>query len=239
LLYNKKILTNTKSIIPPKELDIYLPDAKLAIEFDGLYWHSEGGHHTVDKNYHLHKTELCEKQNIHLIHIFENEWTYENEIIKNKLKNILKLNNNIIKSSKIAFLENINKSKIIIKLNNKSNNTIIMSCTFLKIKNKYEIINISNIEYNGFSKILKYFIKNYNPNAIIFKADRRWFTVKNNIFKKYGFKLIKVEKPKYYYFKNSKKEFCIENKNKWSYLKSQGYFRIYDCGNLIYKYTQH
>jgi len=38
--YNGKILENTKDVISPYELDIYLSDLKLAIEFNGLYYHS-------------------------------------------------------------------------------------------------------------------------------------------------------------------------------------------------------
>ena len=53
---NKKILNNGK------EIDIYIPEKKLAIEFDGLYWHSEC--EKSDKKYHLNKTLLCEKQGI-------------------------------------------------------------------------------------------------------------------------------------------------------------------------------
>jgi len=88
-IYHKKIIHSRKDIIKPYELDIYLPDIKLAIEFNGIYWHSESINRTVDKNYHLNKTELCEKQNIHLIHIFENEWVNKKEIIKKKLCNII------------------------------------------------------------------------------------------------------------------------------------------------------
>ena len=63
------------------ELDIYIPEKNLAIEFDGLFWHSQGkiyineGHrkyNTFDR--HLKKTEACESKNINLLHIFENEW---------------------------------------------------------------------------------------------------------------------------------------------------------------------
>jgi len=67
--YNENILSNNRNIIHPHEIDIYLPDYKLAIEFDGLYWHSK-----YNKNYHLNKTELCQKRGVQLLHIFENEW---------------------------------------------------------------------------------------------------------------------------------------------------------------------
>ena len=37
-----------RDIIPPYELDIYIPDKKIAIEYDGLHWHSEI--HNENKN---------------------------------------------------------------------------------------------------------------------------------------------------------------------------------------------
>ena len=69
------ILTNVRNIIPPYELDIYLPDYKLAIEFNGLYWHST----LKDNDYkakfrNINKTKLCNNIGIKLFHIFENEW---------------------------------------------------------------------------------------------------------------------------------------------------------------------
>lgn len=68
------------------ELDIFIPFQNLAIEFDGLYWHSEEGG-KYEKNYHLKKTQACEEKGIHLIHIFEDEW--ETQEIKQKIKEIL------------------------------------------------------------------------------------------------------------------------------------------------------
>jgi len=64
------------------ELDIYIPSHKLAIEYNGLYWHSEEGIRDEDifsnviepQEYHLLKTVLCEEKGIQLIHIFEDDW---------------------------------------------------------------------------------------------------------------------------------------------------------------------
>jgi hypothetical protein len=76
------ILTNKRSIVPPKELDIYLPDYKLAIEFNGNYWHSV----YCPKYYHLMKTEMCEEKGIQLLHVFQSEW--ENPIKQNIWKSL-------------------------------------------------------------------------------------------------------------------------------------------------------
>lgn len=81
---------NTKLIVFPNvrnvirgELDVYIPSIKLAVECNGVYWHS-----CKRKNqyYHLNKTIQCEDKNIKLIHLFENEW---NDATKNLLSSIL------------------------------------------------------------------------------------------------------------------------------------------------------
>ena len=54
-------------------MDIVIPEIKLAIEFDGNYWHSDK--FKQEKNYHLNKTIECEKIGYRLIHIFEHELT--------------------------------------------------------------------------------------------------------------------------------------------------------------------
>ena len=69
--YDKEISHTNRHIIAPQELDIYLPDIKLAIEYNGTYWHSikQG----TDKNYHLDKSIRCRNMGIRLIHIYEFE----------------------------------------------------------------------------------------------------------------------------------------------------------------------
>jgi hypothetical protein len=86
-LYSGEILVN-KRFLNKKELDIYLPDLKIAFEFNGLYWHNEK---RLPKDYHLNKTEECEKLGIHLIHIYEDDWIYKNDIVKSLIKNKLNI----------------------------------------------------------------------------------------------------------------------------------------------------
>ena len=76
--YDGEIISNSRKIINPYEIDIYLPELNLAYEFNGLYWHNEL---YKDKNYHQMKYELCKKQNIHLIQIWEDDWNLKQEIV--------------------------------------------------------------------------------------------------------------------------------------------------------------
>ena len=82
----KNIFPNAKhtdrSQIWPMELDIYLPDLKVGIEYDGDYWHSLPEMIERDKK----KDNICKEKNIKLIRIKESEWANNKEKIKEKLK---------------------------------------------------------------------------------------------------------------------------------------------------------
>jgi hypothetical protein len=59
------------------ELDLYLPEKRLAIEYHGLYWHSldlEGNSLKENRLRHQKKALECEPKGIKLIQIFEDEW---------------------------------------------------------------------------------------------------------------------------------------------------------------------
>ena len=83
-----KIKLHDRNVIAPQELDIYIPEKKIAIEFNGNYWHST---EKLESKYHQNKTIACAKRGIQLIHIFEYEWNDIDkqmkllELIKSKL----------------------------------------------------------------------------------------------------------------------------------------------------------
>ena len=85
-IYNGEILLNDRTVIAPQEVDIYLPTIKIAIEFNGNYWHSN---RKISKNYHRDKTLKALKNNIKLFHIFEYQWINNSKLIKKNLKIIL------------------------------------------------------------------------------------------------------------------------------------------------------
>lgn len=84
----KNIYQNLRNIISPYEIDIYLPDYRLAIEFNGAYWHSTEFIH--DKYYHQNKVKLCNNNEIRLLHIWEDEWNNNKENIKLKIIEYMK-----------------------------------------------------------------------------------------------------------------------------------------------------
>lgn len=225
-IISDEILSNDRNILGGMELDIYIPSKKIAIEYNGLYWHSENGG-GKDKNYHLNKTKTCELKGIRLIHIFEDEWIYNKDIVKNKLKSILNVsdkNGIYARKCKIVKIDDcesfLNENHIqgncpsSIKLGAYYNDELVSVMTFGKKRkslgysnknnNEYELIRfVTNKRIIGIAgKLLNYFIKNYNPTKIITYADKRYSI--GNLYTKLGFTKVKDTKPNYWYFELGK-----------------------------------
>ena len=222
-IYDGKIIENDKKILNKLELDIYLPEKNLAIEFDGLHWHSDLT--LNDKKYHLNKTLKCEKQNIQLIHIFEDEWINKQEIVKNKLKNLLGLSTEkiyarnckireLLSQEKKYFLnmyhiQGDDKSSIKIGLFYENDLVAVMTFGNRRVamgkksteKGEYELLRYATSKnvVGGAGKLLSYFIKNYQPKKIVSYADRRWS--QGNLYEKLGFELVSKTPLNYWYIK--------------------------------------
>ena len=221
---NKRILPNNR------ELDIYIPSLKIAIECDGLYWHSEIGG-CKNKMYHISKTEECEKLGVRLIHLFEDEWINKKELVKSKLKHILKYNTASKINARKCMIKEINDNSYVDFLNNNHiqgkektssvrlgayhNNELVAVATFgqlrkclgqSKTNGTYELyrlcVKTSYIITGICDKLLKYFITNYNPIKIISYADRRWSFSNSNVYNKLNLKLTGKTTPSYWYFGN-------------------------------------
>lgn len=106
-IYDGKVLLNNRQVISPYEIDIYLPDKSIAIECNGVYWHStEAG---VPVDYHKKKSDLCAKKNIKLIHL--NQWIWDNKTkyIKKAMSNIINGKSKKVKDIKFLKYEKLNK----------------------------------------------------------------------------------------------------------------------------------
>ena len=80
--YKGDCVRNIRSIIPPQELDLYYPEKKIAIEFNGDYWHDENH---KPKDYHYNKFKACLEKGILLVSIFEHDWNTRKDVIKQYL----------------------------------------------------------------------------------------------------------------------------------------------------------
>lgn len=69
---------NVRGIIPG-ELDMYIPSLKIAVEFNGLYWHSDAVR--PDENYHAKKHQACMDKGIALYNVWEDDWSNRRELV--------------------------------------------------------------------------------------------------------------------------------------------------------------
>jgi len=90
--YSGKIKQNCRTVVPHFELDLYFEDLKLAVEFNGNYWHS---YPRKSKDYHLQKALACRNLGIRLISIYEFE-DFNAQLLL--LKNYLQGNDNYPKN---------------------------------------------------------------------------------------------------------------------------------------------
>ena len=112
---NLDIICNKRIIIPPKELDIYIPKKNIAIEYHGLAIHSERNPFAsiFDKNCHFNKFQMCKEKGIRLIQFFEDEWRDKQNICKSMIKNVLGVIEKKINARDLIIVEDIDKNKII------------------------------------------------------------------------------------------------------------------------------
>lgn len=253
-----------KEIISPYELDIVLPNKNIAIEYDGILWHSEKYKDNA-KYYHLDKTKRCDNNAFKLIHIFEDEWLEKSAIVKSMLRNIIAPNFNAIAivhkikqvptSDAIKFLEEnyINgKHYSTYRFGLYNNNELVSLATFKK-SGKNDTYHLQcfcnklgvNVQ-NGNKVLLEAFINEVNPSKIIAKADRRFSY--GNEFEGLGFQRIGETAPNYYYCKRqhryNKSNFTKERLIKQGYdkgktvhqiMNERGFYRIYDCGYILFE----
>lgn len=262
-IYKENIEFNTRKIIYPQELDIYIPNKKLAIEFNGIYWHSLN--RGVDKYYHQNKSKLCRDKGIRLIHIYEDEWNdkHKREIIKDIIKHALNIptSENKIFARKCIVKEIDNKSYndfcnqyhiqgtkgAQVKLGLFYNNDLVQIASFSKSRydKQYEWEWIrgcpasNNNVVGGTSKLFKYFVRKYNPKSVVCYADFNKFDGKG--YKECGFKFDKITAPDKFYYDTKNRIRIIRNPSKYSEymnkVKSDEFFLLYGAGNLKFIYN--
>lgn len=232
--------TNVRNLIPGYEVDIFIPTHNIAIEYCGLYWHSELFKHP---NYHKQKMLQCEKNNIRLLTIFSDEWLYKQQIVKNKILHILHKSQQrkifarcctikrISHQQKNDFLnvyhiegsdDNINSINYGLLFENQ----LVAIMCFIQQQNQF-ILNryaTSQRVIGGFTKLLNYFSKNYHWKQIVTFVDLRWD--KGDLFLKNHFSIDEILQPNYFYIKNQRRFSKSEFKQQTNGL------RIWDCGKI-------
>ena len=255
-----RYIRSDRTLIKPLELDIVIPEHNLAIEFNGLLWHSEK--YGKDRNYHSHKTNLCAEKGYRLIHIWEDDWRDRKDIEIAFLKSVLgKSDTKRVYARKcdVQFVENVD-AKIFLEKNHIQghvpfskavglyhHNELVALTTFTKRNEDYELTrHVTSCNVIGsLGKAVKFF----GEDVYTF-CDNARFTGESYI--KAGFIKLDEIAPDYKYLVNNTREHkflwrreAIRRKRPDVYsddlseremmLKAE-YPRIWDCGKTRYVY---
>jgi hypothetical protein len=230
-LYSGEVILNSRKLLGTgQELDIYLPDLKVAIEMHGLYFHNA---EKKGAKYHQEKFLAAKENGIRLIQIFQDEWLYKQELVSKKLKYILGLSTDLPKiyarqctvklisvSEKNNFLntfhlQGADRSCLNLGLYTKSEELIaVFTLARPRLalgrtsasENEFEIsrycADTAYLVLGGFGKMLGYLLKNYEISSLYTYADLRWSV--GSLYLQNGFSCEGYTHPSYSYFHNTK-----------------------------------
>lgn len=259
------IITNDRSLLDGQEIDIYVPEKKFGIEFNGDYWHSDlyFNDHNGRSTHHQQKSLTAESKGIFLFHIFEHEWLDRTEQanIKNRIKSVLCKNTEKIPARKctIVDLTKEQKKQFLdinhIQGNDHSSkqyglvyeNEIVACMTFVHPKNNkytWELSRFCNKHdctvQGGASKLFSYFVKTLRSGDTVSSYNDITKT-KGDLYKTLGFECVSINQPNYvwinFHTKDIKTRYQEQAGGEVERMHSQGYNRVCDCGTKTWVYT--
>lgn len=219
-----EVLTRCRSVPGVSELDVYIPSKNIAFEYNGLYWHCED---RKPRTHLIRKTQLCKKQGIKLIHIFENEWKSKRHIVQSRIAAILGCCKKIPARKCTVSDITPREAKDFLDSNHLQGNCsasirlglwyeqeLVAVMTFGK--SRYSKNGIELIRYcskrntsvvGGAKKLLTAFERQHDCTDIISYCDLRWGD--GNMYKQLGFDWSHDSTPNYWYFKTSGTEIVV------------------------------
>jgi len=250
--YSGLVIKQARNVIPPKEVDIYLPELKIAFEINGLWWHSE---HFHDKTYHYDKWKACLDVGISLYTIWEHEWGNAWKILIKKLvspkKPIYARKTSIITDKNIIrnFINQTHIQKagsILEAVGLVFNKQIVAALTISQHHRKGSMQMVLNrvcfgefYVIGGLSKMLK--ALKYRGDLITWSNN--CYAPNPTLYENSGFKRIKNIPPDYFYVdKNGNyhskqsqmrnKIQCSKDETEREFNLERGFWRVWDCGKI-------
>lgn len=211
------IITNCSSLIAPRHVDILIPSINLAIEFNGVRWHSESmGRH---RQYHLSKTEMCAEQGIKLYQIFSSDWVQRRSAVHHRLMHALGqsckhagarkcFGVSVSSHEEEQFLTQYHTQGYIRStacyglVDGTGQLVAVMSfCTpRASRQHQWEMLRFatSGTVAGGMSRLFSHFVRTLQPRSVITYADRRWGD--GSAYQELQFTYSHTSKPNYWYF---------------------------------------
>lgn len=181
-------ITNTRSIISPHEIDIYIPSHQIGIEVNGCYWHSDLVRTNPD--YHINKFRDAQEAGIRLYQIWEDWLVHKPDIIKSMLTNWLGLNVHHLGARECVLkevgsdeakefldrnhIQGSTRASVNLGLYDKVGNLVSLmtfsKARFVGGKDSWELVRFCSRQgtsvVGGASRLLKHFIRTYQPGSI-------------------------------------------------------------------------
>ena len=220
MLSGVRVEKNVHDVIPPKELDIYVPEKHIAIEFNGLYWHSESA--GKDRHYHYDKWRSCQDKGIQLITVWEDDWRDKRDIIKSMLRHKLGADHSdrvgarkceVVTVSTDGARSFLGKHHVqgwvhsSVRLGLVHDGEIVALAAFRKrSEGIYELVRYAtsaNVQ-GGQSRLLKHFISSYHPSSIVTFADHE--VSNGNLYARTGWVEDGEVKPDYRYVYDGRRQ---------------------------------
>lgn len=252
------VLSGDRTQIAPYEIDIYLPDYKIGIEYCGLYWHSEVSG-KKSWNYHWRKHQAAESKGIQLITIFSDEWLNSPEVVKSIILNKTNAQTTTVFARKctvgrvdsrtaFGFYEKYHLQDVLVEMPINyglfQNGLLCAVMSFVKKEEgAYELSRFASAGrvIGGASKLLNAFIREYTPEQITSFSNNRYSN--GGLYKTLGFEIAGTVPPmQEYVFKYSSRVHKLgigkfikdvkEGKTEWEAAREIGCDRIWDCGKV-------
>ena len=216
-------IETNRQILIGKEIDILCPEKRIGLEFDGLKFHTEW-FGRKSHTYHLDKTKKCNEKGYGLIHVFEDEYVNNKELVINKILHIFGVQKDkckimarkclikkILKNDAETFLNKYHiqgyvKSSVYYGAFYEDELVAVMTFKNGNIKNPNWELTRYATNYNYIcqglgSRMFYHFVRENRPEEVISFADRRWTVdINNNLYTKMGFTIMSINPPDYKYY---------------------------------------
>ncbi len=220
-----EVAVNDRKILGGKELDIWIPELKLAIEYCGLHWHGEGLENKASsRTQHLDKLDSCEALDIRLITVFSDEWFFRQPAVRGYIQAVLGAKLKVcgartllLASTKFrgvrSFLEayHIQGASGYYGYSLSDGDGIVAVATFRQARGAHRsLASVGSWELvrycvkagvsvpGGLARIMALFIKEHSPKIVLSFSDRRWS--QGRIYGQNGFASAERLRPSYSYF---------------------------------------
>lgn len=231
-IYSGEVLENDRTPFRGQsrfsEVDVHLPDLGICFEYNGLYYHGE---HHKDKSYHIDKTRFLLNKGIKTYHIWEDDWLFNQDLVKSMVQNQIGRNRRIWgRSCEVVrvsgkdyrkfcdenHIQGYTPSTHIYGLSHEGELVSIMS--FSKSRKMisstdvgYELIRLCSKKgvsvVGGPSKMFKRFIQDQNPDVVLSYCDVSHSPdPESSVYSKMGFQYDGITDPGYHWVIDGKRE---------------------------------